>query len=296
MLSEKVCLVVGGANGLGRATAETLGGYDATVVVSDLGTSVHGEGEDPEAAEEAAAAVRDAGGEAMAHHGDVREMDDVETLVEDAVAEYGRIDGAVNFAGILQDSILHRMTEAEFDRVVDVHLKGHFCLLRTLAAHWHERASDEPFDAQRSFLGVSSRSALGHVGQANYAAAKAGVLGLIRTAARELERDDVRANAMLPTAYTRMIEDVPADERPFAPEDRPPERVAEFVAYHVSDAATDVTGCTFWTGGDGMALVSDPEADPTAFREGGWTADAIADRVDETLGAADDLHRTHGVL
>ena len=288
MLSDEVYVVVGGANGIGKATARTLADLGASVVVSDLGTDVYGEGESPDVAESAAAEIRESGGDAMAHFGDVSDFEDAASLVEDTVEEYGRIDGAINFAGVLRDSILYRMDEDDWDTVTDVHLKGHFCLLRHLSAHWHERASADGLDGDRAFLGVSSRSGLGNIGQANYAAAKAGVLGLVRTAARELYRDGVRVNALMPTAYTRMIAAIPEDKQPFTREEMPPERVATVVAYLLSGAAEGVTGCTFWAGNDGIGLVNDPDQVRTAYRDGGWTVQALAEAVPETLGDGDD--------
>jgi len=292
MFEDSVYIVVGAANGIGRATAVELGERGATVVASDLGTSVSGEGASAEPVEATAEAVRDVGGEATAHHGDISDFDDTAELVRTAVEEHGRVDGAVNFAGVLHDDFLFRMDEDDWDAVTDVHLKGHFCLLRHLGAHWHERAADDGLDGDRSFVGVSSRSALGNVGQANYAAAKAGVLGLVRTATRELHRDGVRVNALFPTAYTRMIASVPEDQQTFTAEEMPPERVATAVTYLLSGHAAGVTGCTFWAGGDGIGLVEDPEQTRTAFQADGWTLPDIADAVAETLGQGRDLERT----
>lgn len=283
MLTDKVIVVAGGGHGIGEAVATELGRAGATVVVNDLGVDVHGDGVSEEPAVETVAGVEAAGGTGMAHFGDVSSLDYTAALVEDVVAEYGRIDGAVNFAGILRDRISYKMTGEEWDEVIRVHLRGHFALLRNVAAQWREQADEEggELDTQRSFLGVSSRAALGNVGQVNYSAAKAGVLGLVRTAARELVRYNVRVNALLPTAYTRMIEDIPAERRPFTREEMPPEKVAPMVAYVMSDAATDVTGCTLRGAGNQIGLVSDPEFVRLGYREGGWTPEGVAERFDE---------------
>ena len=203
MLSGKVCVVAGGGHGLGEAVAIELGRHGATVVVNDLGSSVHGDGAKSEPAEETIEAVQEAGGSGMAHFGDVSSLEYTEELVADTVDEYDRIDGVVNFAGILRDSISYNMSGEEWDDVIRVHLRGHFALLRNVAAHWREQAGEngDGIETQRSFVSVSSRSALGNVGQANYSAAKAGVLGLTRATAKELARFNIRVNALMPTAY-----------------------------------------------------------------------------------------------
>jgi NAD(P)-dependent dehydrogenase (short-subunit alcohol dehydrogenase family) len=292
MLSDKVCIVAGGGRGIGEAVAVELGREGATVVVNDLGSSVHGEGESEEPAERTVAAVEEAGGEGMAHFGDVASLDYTESLVEDVVEEYGRVDGVVNFAGILRDSISYKMTGEEWDQVIRVHLRGHFSLLRNTAKHWRERARDGGLESQRSFLGVASRSALGSPGQANYSAAKAGIMGLTRTAARELARFDVRVNAFMPTAYTRMIDEIPEERRPFTREEMPPEKVGPMVAYLMSDGAEDITGMTIRAAGDGVGLVSDPEIHRLGFQEGGWSPEEIDEKFRSTVAGGIDLDRS----
>lgn len=146
----------------------------------------------------------------------------------------------------------------------------------------------EDIDSGRSFVGVSSRSALGNVGQANYAAGKAGILGLVRTAVRELHHDGVRVTALMPITSTRMIENPPEDNQPFTREEMPPECVATMVAYLLSDAAEGITGCMFWTSSDGVGLVEVPQT-RTAFCKDGWTVAEIAKAVEETLGQGQSL-------
>jgi NAD(P)-dependent dehydrogenase (short-subunit alcohol dehydrogenase family) len=185
----------------------------------------------------------------------------------------------------------------EWDQVIDVHLRGHFSLLRNFAAHWRAEAKereDETLEHQRSFLAVSSTSAFGNVGQANYSAAKAGILGLVRTGAIELHRYNVRVNTLMPLAYTRMYDDVPEDRMPFTPEEMPPEKVPPLIGYLMSDAAEDVTGNTFRAKGDAISHVSNPEEDRIAFNEGGWTAEEIAERMDDTLGHKTNLTKLTG--
>ncbi len=240
-------------SGLGEATAEHLAAEGATVVVNDLGTFLQGDGESAEPADETVASIRTAGGTAMSHLGDVTDID----YTEKSVAGYGRVDAAVNFAGVLRDASLTEMAGDDWDTVVDVHLRGHFALLRTLARHWDETADDA--DRERAFVGVTSPSALGAAGQANCAAVKAGVLGLVRTASAESPRYDARASALMPVAYTRTIEDIPEAKRHFGEDNTPPEKVAPVVGSLVSEAAEGVRGETVRAQGDMVSLVTGPE-------------------------------------
>jgi NAD(P)-dependent dehydrogenase (short-subunit alcohol dehydrogenase family) len=290
MLTGKTCIVAGGGRGLGRATAVELGRQGADVVVNDLGTTLDGSGESEEPVHETVAEIESEGGTAMPHFGDVTSMTYTKSLVEDAVSEYGRIDGVVNFAGVLRDSFLVGMTGDEWDAVIDVHLRGHFSLLRNAAAHWRRRSKEvDGLDNQRSIVNVSSRSAMGNAGQANYSAAKAGILGLTRTAAQELSRYDVRVNAFMPTAYTRMIENIPESQRPFEEDELPPEKAATMVAYLMSDAAEDVTGNTVRAAGDMVGIVSGPEIERVGIKDGGWTVDDLAERFESQLCEGMDL-------
>jgi NAD(P)-dependent dehydrogenase (short-subunit alcohol dehydrogenase family) len=292
MLDEKVCVVAGGGHGLGEATAIHLGELGATVVVNDLGTGPSGESQDEEPAAKVAEKVEAAGGNATAHFGDVTSLEYTQELVEDTVDEFGRIDGIANFAGILNDSFTHSMSGDEWDSVINVHLRGHFALLRNAAAHWRQKSKEEGVDSQRSFLAMTSRSALGNPGQINYSAAKSGVMGMTWTAAQELSRYNVRTNALMPTAFTRLIEEIPEEQRPFTEEEMPPEKVAPMVGYMMSDAAEDINGCILRAAGDAIGLVSEPSIDRLAFQDGGWTAEDIADRFRETVGNDVNLDRT----
>jgi NAD(P)-dependent dehydrogenase (short-subunit alcohol dehydrogenase family) len=230
----------------------------ASVVVSDLGVDLSGEDADSQPAQETVDDIREAGGEAMVHYGDVTELDETEALIEDTVEEYGAVHSVTNFAGILRDRMIFNMSEEEWDAVIDVHLKGHFSLLRNASRHWKERyEAEDGFDRQRSFLGVSSSAAIGWAGQPNYAAAKAGVLGLVRNCAQELDRYDVRVNAIWPEAYTRMYKSIPEEYQPDAMGDEThgPHLVAPLPVFLASEAAEDVTGCTL-----GLGAASSPSS------------------------------------
>lgn len=292
MLSEKVCIVTGGGRGIGSATAVELSKRGATVVVNDLAPAEDGAGP----AEETADEIREHGGEAMVHYGDITSLEYTEELIDDTVSEYGAVDGIVNFAGILRDGMLFNMSGDEWDTVIQVHLRGHFSLLRNSARHWRALAKEQggELDTQRSFLAVSSTAAFGNVGQSNYAAAKAGIQGLVRTAAMELHQYNVRVNTLMPLAWTRMYEDVPEDRLPFTKEEMPPEKVAPLVGYLMSDEAQDVTGTTLRAKGDAISHVSEPVEDRIAFKGGGWTIEDIADEIHGTLGQGVELTNLSG--
>ena len=258
----------------------------ATVVVNDLGVDVSGEGQDATPAQETVDRIEAAGGKASAHVGDVTDLSYTERLVEETVDEYGVVHGVANFAGVLRDAMVFNMSEEDWDAVVDVHLKGHFSLLRAVSAHWRERykARDGGFDRERSVVCVSSGVAAGNPGQSNYTAAKAGILGLMRTAARELHQYDVRVNALWPTALTRMTEDLPGMQG-MDRETMGPQLVPAAPVFLTSDHAAGVTGCTVALAGGSLSIVSDPARERTLSKdvgaEGAWTADEVADRWDE---------------
>lgn len=294
MLTDKVCVVAGGGHGIGEAVALELGREGATVVVNDLGSSVHGEGESDAPARETARSVEEEGGKATAHFGDVTSLEYTQQLVEDTVSEYGRLDGVVNFAGVLQDSISYKMTGDQWDKVINVHLRGHFSLLRNAAAHWREKAGEtgeDGLDQQRSFVTVTSRSALGNPGQLNYSAAKAGIMGMTRTASSELYRYNIRVNSLMPTAYTRMIEDIPDEKQPFTETEMPPEKIGPVIAFLMSNAADGITGVTVRAAGDAVGVVSDPEIVRLGYQTGGWSAEDLAERF-QTITSNFDLNRS----
>jgi NAD(P)-dependent dehydrogenase (short-subunit alcohol dehydrogenase family) len=298
MLDETVQVVCGAGGGLGEETAVAMAEHGAAVVVNDLGVAVDGEGGDSEPAEATVDRIEAAGGEALAHVGDVTDTDYAERLIADAVEAYGAVHGVTNYAGILRDSMVFNMDEDEFDAVVDVHLKGHFSVVRAAARHWRERSKAEGgFDRQRSLTCVSSGVAAGNPGQSNYSAAKAGILGLMRTSARELHQYDVRVNALWPTALTRMTEDLPGmtgvDEDTMGPQLVPAAPV--FLA---SENATDVNGVTLAIAGGNLAIVSDPERERTLSKDldtdGAWTAAEIDDHWDELTDGIETMRMTPG--
>ncbi|MCD2203415.1 SDR family NAD(P)-dependent oxidoreductase [Halobacterium sp. KA-6] len=291
-LDGKVCIVGGAGNGLGEATARALADHGATVVVNDLGTSVHGEGSDPAVAERVAKSIREDGGDATAHAGDLTEFAYADDLVADTVADHGRVDAVLNFAGILRDDLSYKLDAEDWQAVVETNLTGQFTLLQAACKHWRDAAGGDGFDSQRSYLAASAHSARGNVGQVNYAAAKAGILGMMRTVSSEMHRHGVRVNALVPNAYTRMTETVPEEHRPYTREEMPPERVAAFAAFLASDHATDVTGCALYAGGDRVGVFSEPTLDCVGIQPGGWSVEALAEHFEEDIAGDVDLTRT----
>lgn len=286
MLEDTVCVVCGGGRGLGRATAIKMADQGATVVVNDLGADVTGEGSDRDPATETVETIRANGGTAMAHFGDVTDIDYTEQLIADTVEEFGEVHSVTNFAGVLRDRMVFNMTGDEWDTVIHVHLRGHFSLLHNASKHWRERYKQtDGFDRERSFLGVSSAAAKGNPGQPNYSAAKAGILGLMRNGARELHQYDVRVNALWPGALTRMTENIDAIPDNLDEEQFGPQLVAPAPVFFASEAAEGVTGTTVALAAGNLSFVSDPVEERTLTRDpeekGGWTAEEIAEVWDE---------------
>ena len=206
-LEGKVAIVTGAGRGIGRAHALALADAGATVIVNDLGAGLSGEGHDDTPAQQVVAEIQAAGGEAAANGENVADFDGAERLVRQAIDDFGRLDILVNNAGILRDRMIVNMSEAEWDAVIAVHLKGHFAPTRHAAAYWRERskAGDE---VRGRVINTSSPSGVfGNVGQSNYGAAKAGIAGFTVIVAQELQRYGVTVNCLAPNARTRMTED-----------------------------------------------------------------------------------------
>ncbi|MEU1115184.1 MULTISPECIES: 3-oxoacyl-ACP reductase [unclassified Streptomyces] len=257
-------IVTGAGRGLGRAEALELARLGASVVVNDFGQPGRdGSGEASAApAEEVAAEIRAAGGQATAHTGDVADHEQARALVQLAVDTYGKLDILVNNAGILRDRMIFSMSEAEWDSVIHVHLKGHFNTTHFASAHWRERSKAAGGPVHGRIVNTSSEAFLaGSAGQPNYAAAKGGIVGLTTSTALALAKYGVTANAICPRARTRMTEDVfagfaePADGRldPLAPE-----HVAPLVGYLSSPAAAKVNGQLLVVHGGMVAIVERP--------------------------------------
>ncbi|MFJ8161125.1 3-oxoacyl-ACP reductase [Streptomyces sp. NPDC096136] len=241
-------IVTGAGRGLGRAEALELARLGASVVVNDFGQSGRdGSGEASAApAEEVAAEIRAAGGQAVAHLGDVADFAQARDLVELAVSRFGKLDVLVNNAGILRDRMVFSMSEEEWDSVIRVHLKGHFNTTHFASAHWRERSKAAGGPVYGRIVNTSSEAFLGgSAGQPNYAAAKGGIVGLTTSTALALAKYGVTANAICPRARTRMTEDVFAGfQVPAEGELDPlaPEHVAPLVGYLASPASAKANG------------------------------------------------------
>jgi NAD(P)-dependent dehydrogenase (short-subunit alcohol dehydrogenase family) len=284
-ISGKVAVVTGAGQGLGLAYAQALADSGAAVVVNDV---------NEETAAAAAAAITSGGGRAVAEAVPVGSTEAAERLVARAVQEFGRLDVMVTNAGVLRDRVLWNMTDDDFDTVIQVHLRGTFTCARAAAQHF--RAQGE---GGRIILAGSPAGQRGNFGQTNYAAAKAGIVAMARTWAMELARADVTVNAVVPNAATAMTETIPflapyvermAQGLPVPSVVRraasfgTPEDVAGLVVFLASDASADITGQAIGIGGDRLSLWSHPTEIRSAFLDGGWTADAIAEGFASTLG------------
>lgn len=249
-LDGKVAVVTGAGAGLGRAEALALSAAGARLILNDL----------PGAADGVAEEIRNAGGEATLVAGDVGERSTADALVAAAVDGSGSLDIVVNNAGVTRDKMLFNMTDEEFDLVVRIHLRGHFLLSRNAAAHWKARAKETGAPVDAAVVNTASEAFLfGPPGQANYAAAKAGITALTLATARALGRVGVRANAICPRARTAMTADVfGADTSGSAVDPYSPEHVAPVVAYLASPAAERITGQVFVVYGGMVALLAAP--------------------------------------
>jgi NAD(P)-dependent dehydrogenase (short-subunit alcohol dehydrogenase family) len=277
LLDEKVAVVTGSGRGLGLAYAQALARAGAAVIVNDI---------DAEAAEAAARSITDAEGKAAAHVAAVGSTEVAEALVRRAVSEFGRLDILVTNAGILRDTVLWKMTDDDFDEVVAVHLRGTFTCVRAAAIQMREQG-----DGGRIVCVGSPTGQVGNFGQTNYAAAKAGIVGMVRTWALELARASITVNAVIPVAATGMTETAPflrpyvdalraGDQLPpYARRELsfgPPQDVAGLVVFLASDGAAAISGQAIGLGGDRLALWSHPAEAAVAFADGGWSASAIA--------------------
>jgi NAD(P)-dependent dehydrogenase (short-subunit alcohol dehydrogenase family) len=251
LLDGKVAIVTGAGHGVGRGEALELADQGAKVVVNDLGGTVRGDGADKGPATEVAELIRSRGGEATANTDDVADWAGAKNLVDQAVEDFGRLDVLVNNAGILRDRVIVSMTEEDFDAVVRVHLKGTFAMTHHAANHWRERskAGEQPRAAIVNT--VSSAGLQGNVGQANYGSAKAGIAALTVISSLELSRYGVRANAIAPGGFTRMVGQAMKDIEVKEPEEYDefvplnPGNSAPMVAWLASDQAMHVTGQVF---------------------------------------------------
>jgi NAD(P)-dependent dehydrogenase (short-subunit alcohol dehydrogenase family) len=255
-LDGRVVVVTGAGRGIGREHALLCAAEGAEVVVNDLGGAADGTGDDATPAEEVVAEIRARGGLAVANHDDVASWSGAQRLIESTIENFGDLHALINNAGILRDRTLVNMTEAEWDAVIHVHLKGHFCPLRHAADYWREEAKAGK-TTDRAVINTSSTSGLfGQAGQTNYGAAKSGIAMMTMIAATELARYHVRVNAIAPAALTRLtagLPGVPDPDRGEAVGAMDPANVSPFVAYLATEGCP-VTGRVFFVMGSTVQL------------------------------------------
>lgn len=274
LLDGKVAVVTGAGRGVGRAHAMYLAAAGAKVVVNDLGGERDGSGKDTKCADEVVEEIKKAGGEAVPNYDNVAEMAGGAAIVKTAVDAFGRLDIAVNNAGILRDKTLMKMEEAMWDAVMAVHVKGTFIVSQAAAKQMVEQG-----EGGRIINTSSTSGLIGNFGQSNYGAAKAGIMGFTRVLAIELKRKDITVNAIAPNAWTRMTDDLGFDGmKAMLPEHNSP-----IVVYLASDLSADITGKAFIIYGNRITEFQ-CHVTPGAVKEDGeWTAMEIASRIDEIM-------------
>src|SRR6266540_4048121 len=297
MLSGKTALVTGAGRGIGRGIAIALAAAGAKVVVNDLGASLSGEGVEATPAQSVVNEIVKAGGTAQPNYGSVADVAQATAMVQQAIDAWGRIDIVVHVAGILRDRMIFNMTEAEWDAVLAVHLDGMFNVVRAASVSMREQKGGR-------IISMSSVSALGAPGQPNYAAAKAGIIGLTWSTANAMARYGVTVNAVMPSGATRMFDTTPRAREAFEQTgkwpsevatgtDRDPDNVAPLVVYLASDAAAGVNGQVFHARGYRYTILSQPQAVRRLEADRRLDPEELVELFPKTLGA--DLRQAPGV-
>ncbi|MER5574819.1 SDR family oxidoreductase [Streptomyces massasporeus] len=297
LCAGRVVVVTGAGRGLGRAHALAFAAEGARLVVNDLGVGLDGTPEPDGPAARVVEEIRAAGGEAVAHGGDIATAEGAASLVRTALETYGRLDTLVNNAGFLRDRMLVNLDEDDFDAVVRVHLKGHFLPLRHAAAHWRSEAKAGRRPEARIINTSSGAGLLGSVGQGNYSAAKAAIVALTLVAAAELRRYGVQVNAIAPAARTRMTERTFADTMT-APDSgfdaMAPENVSPLVVWLGSPASAGVTGRVFEAEGGRITVMEGWRPGPSTDRDGRWTPAEAGEQARTLLSEAAEPGPVYG--
>ncbi len=278
LLEGKVIVVTGAGAGVGKGIALEAARQGAKVIVNDLGVNIDGSGGSAGPAQMAVDEIKAAGGTASANTDSVAEWGSAQKIVQQALDLYGRLDGVVNNAGNLRDVLFHKMTEEEFDAVIRVHLKGSWNVSRAAAPHFKSQETG-------AFVHMTSTSGLiGNMGQANYMAAKMGVVGLSKSIAIDMEKFKVRSNCIAPFAFTRMVGTIPTD----TPEGKArmevnmrleSGKIAPFTLALLTDAASHVSGQIFGVRNNEIYLFSQPRPIRTAHNGEGWSVQSCIDRA-----------------
>ena len=280
LLDGKVAVITGAGRGIGRTEALLLASEGASVVVNDVGSAVSGEASEERPAEEVVNEIKGAGGTAVANFDDITSWEGGQALINQATQELGGLDILVNNAGILRDRMSFNMDEADWDAVINVHLKGHFVPSRFAGAYWRAKAKETGEPVNAAIINTSSEAGLfGNAGQLNYGAAKAGIAAMTIILARELERFGVRSNAIAPRARTRMTEflmgTAAADPGDSGFDTWAPENTAALVAWLASDLSKGVSGQVFIITGGLVQLAQGWHAVNKATSDKQWTIDSI---------------------
>ena len=277
MLEGKVAIVTGAGRGIGRDIALAMAAQGARVIVNDLGGAADGAGADNTPAQEVVDEITAAGGQAEANFGNVARAQDAQAMVAQAMDSFDGIDIVVNNAGILRDVIFHKMTEDDWDSVIAVHLKGSFNMAQAVATQFKMQASG-------CFINFTSTSGLiGNLGQANYSAAKLGIVGLSKSLALDMARFNVRSNCIAPFAWSRLIGTIPAKTeaekaRVARIQAMTPAKIAP-LCVALADPGCDVTGQIFGVRNNEIFLFSQPRPIRSAHRSEGWTPETIRDHA-----------------
>ncbi len=278
MLRDKVAVVTGAGGGIGREIAIAMARAGARVIINDIGASLTGDGRSGSPAQETKALIEEGGGQAEISTDSVSTWDSAQKIIQCALDHYGRIDVVVNNAGILRDSIFHKMTTEDWTSVIDVHLNGSFFTSRAAAEHFRRQESG-------AFVHMSSTSGLiGNFGQANYSAAKLGIVALSKSIALDMKRYNVRSNCIGPNAWSRMTSSIPSS----TPQEKArverlrqmtPDKNAPMAVFLASDAASEVTGQVFVTRHNEIFLLSSFRPVRGIHRSEGWSPELIAEHA-----------------
>lgn len=273
-LADKVVAITGAGRGIGREIALLCAREGACVVVNDYGGAADGAGADDGPAQEVVAEIAEFGGRAVANTASISDPAGAGSIVEDAVARFGRIDAVVNNAGFLRDRIFHKLSHVDWAEVIDVHLNGYFYVAKAAAAHFRAQGGG-------AYVHFTSTSGLiGNFGQANYAAAKMGVVGLSNSIALDMQRYGVRSNCIAPFAWSRLIATIPAQTeaeqlRVERMKSMTPDKIAPLAAFLCSDGSREITGQTFCVRKNEIFLFAPPRPIRAAHRSEGWTVETL---------------------
>ena len=276
IVSGKVVVVTGAGGGIGRGIALAMARAGAKVVVNDIGVSLTGEGGGEVPAHAVAREIAAAGGQAVANTDSVAAYDSASRVIQAAIDAFGRVDAVINNAGNLRDRVFHKMSEEEWCQVIDVHLNGSFFMSRAAAPYFREQESG-------AFVHMTSTSGLiGNFGQANYAAAKLGIVALSKSIALDMARYNVRSNCIAPFAWSRMTSSIPAetDEEKARVEKlkkMEADKVAPMAVYLASDAASAITAQVFAVRANEIMLMSQPRPLRSVHYSEGWTPELIGE-------------------